>query len=232
MGPHLGRVPGDEDRHIAEDPDTHLTRPFTQRGPLPEEEELAELDEVDLLPVLLHPTDKRLRLTHRERPRPFVPGCAVKAVPDRSKEGVVRQPMTVLLSKGRELAHQLGGLGVAKTEVGAPQQTDLERFDLVVLDPLSGEVRHLGHLRIGEDTVLDQQIGAEEELVSGKGGYRRVRRIPGTGRVQRQHLPPRRAGAGQPLHVGRGGRSEVTDPVSGRQGGGMENDPGGSIVLH
>ena len=138
----------------------------------------------------------------------------------------------MLFAKGGELPDQLGGCGVAEAEVGPPQQADFVRPDLVELDPFGRKIRHLGQLGVGENTVLDQQIGADQELVAGEGGDRRIGRVPRPRRVQRQDLPPRSAGARQPLHVGRRGRSEVTDPVAGRQTGWMEDDPGRTLVFH
>jgi hypothetical protein len=199
---------------------------------LPEEKELAELDEIDLLTVLLHPANQGLGLAHRQRVRPFIPGRSIITVPDRPKEGVVGEPVPIFFTKCGELPHQLGGLGVTISNVGPTQQAELERFDLVELDPLGREFRHLGHLRIGEDTVLHQQIRADEELVAGKGGDGRVGRISRPRRVQWQDLPPRRASASQPFHVGRGGGPEVADPISGRQRGGMEDNSGGTVVHH
>jgi hypothetical protein len=72
----------------------------------------------------------------------------------------------MLFSERGELAHQLGRRGVAKTDVGPPQQADLEIPDLVKLDPLRGQIRYLGDFGVGENAVLGQQIGTDEELVA------------------------------------------------------------------
>ena len=232
VGPDLGRIAGDKDRHVAEDADPHLARPIVERRPLPEEEELAELDKVDLQPVLVHPVDEGLRLAHRQRTRPLVPRCAALAVADRPKQRVVREPGAVLLAEGGEPLHQPGRLGVAKPEVGPSQQTDLRFPNLVERDPFGRQVRHLGQFLFRQHAVFEQQLGADQQLIAGKGRDRGVRRIAGPRRVQRQDLPPRCARSCQPLDVGRGRRSEVADPEARRQTGWVEDDTCGSCVLH
>ena len=87
-----------------------------QRCPLPEEKKLTELDKVDLLPVVLHPIDQGLWFTHRQWARPLIPGRTVKAVPNRPKERVVGEPVTVLVAKDGELTQPVWEVGYREIE--------------------------------------------------------------------------------------------------------------------
>ncbi len=232
MRPHLGRVAGDKDRHIAEDADPHLARPVVQRDPLAIKEKLAELDEIDVLAVLLHPLDEGLGVASGEGPRPLVPRFAATTVAKGAKEGVVGEPVAVPLAEVGQLEHQLARLAFGEAAEREPQQFELERRHGVEIHPFGWKFRHIPHILIEKDAVLHQQVGADEELIAGKGGDRRVRRVPGPGRVQWKNLPPAGAAARQPLDVGCGGRAEVADAETRGQAGGMEDDTGRSSVLH
>ena len=169
-----------------------------QRDPLAIEEKLAELDEIDVLAVLLHPLDEGLGVTSGEGLRPFVPRFAATAVAEGAEEGVVGEPVAVPLAEVGQLENQLSRLVVGEATECEPQQLELERRHGVEIHPFGWKFRHIPHILIEKDAVLHQQVGADEQLIAGKGGDRRVRRVPGPGRVQWQYLPP--AGAAPASH--------------------------------
>jgi len=150
-------------------------RPLPQCGPLAEEEELAKLDEIDLLGVCLHPVEECLGLAAGERPRPLVPGCSVVGILEGSKEGVVGEPVAVVITELRKRPRNGGGLGIAESAVGPPEEIELEGFHPIEIHPLGLKFRNIDHLGLVEDVVLDQEIGADQELIAGKGRDRRVR---------------------------------------------------------
>ncbi len=92
MGPDLGRVAGDEDRDIAEDPDADIGGMFPERSPLPVEEELDKDFATDLVLVVGPPPVELVRVVHGEVGWPLVPGCAVMSSLERGKERIVVEP--------------------------------------------------------------------------------------------------------------------------------------------
>jgi hypothetical protein len=183
-------------------------------------------DELDLVAVGGGPAGEGRRLAEGERTRPLPPGAAVVGAPQREEEREVVEPVPVSPSEVFEVAHEVGALLLAVPVEGRAQQPVLPVLDRPVLHPLGREARRTVEPGRLHQPVLGQPPRADEQLVAGEGRQRRVRRAPGAGRMEGQHLPPADPGAGEPAQVGHGRWAEVAGSEAGWQRGRVEQDTG------
>jgi hypothetical protein len=217
-----------EDRDIAKDPHTELGRQLVQRGPLAEEDHLAELDEPDLFLMLLPPLIEGLGISARQAGAPIPPRGSAEGVARGPKDRVVAKPTAVQRLKGIEILLQIGSNPALEARKGAPQHGQLERNHLVECHPFGGKVRRHIEVFVGQQAVRHEQIGADQHFVACKSRDRGVRRVAGARRVQRQNLPPAHARTREPAYIGCGARPQIADAETGRQAGWMQNDTGGA----
>ena len=81
-----------------------------------------------------------------------------------------------------------------------------------------------------EQSVLDQEVRADQQRIARKRGQARVRRVATPGGPQRQGLPPPLAGIVEPVHPLKGGRPQVSNAVRRRQRGHMHQHTGGTAA--
>ena len=100
------------------------------------------------------------------------------------------------------------------------------------VDIVSGELDARFGLRRGEQAVLDEALGADEEWIPGEGREALIRRIAVPRRAERQHLPHALSRGSKLIDELQRARPEVTDAVSARQRSRMEEDAARTTKCH
>ena len=76
----------------------------------------------------------------------------------------------------------------------------------------------------GEEAVIDQAIGTDQQRVAGKRGETLIGGVAVAGRPKRQHLPDPLLARSEEIDELERGRTEVADPIAARQRGRMKQD--------
>ena len=152
---------------------------------------------------------------------------------DRHEEGEVVQPRRFRETERLEpIPDRRWCRGVESIEHARPQRLPMGDHGGVVdasaaTDETPGAAGALGRSRrigLGEQSLLDQPIEADEQRIAGERGEALVRRIAIAGRAQRQHLPQVLAGRGEEVEERDRARPQVADAEASRQAGGVEQD--------
>ena len=197
-----------------------------QARPLPVEHPLDEDVRGDLGLVLAGRRRERGRVAPRERRRPGGPGPLPVVRLEREEERHVLQPAPLARLEGGEIRRRRRRGAGGEALGGAAEERGLEPRDHPVVH---GVVREAGRGREvvgGEPALVAQILRRDEEGVAGERRERLVGRVAVAGGRERQHLPDRLAGLGQPPGEGAGGGAQVAHAEGAGQGGGVEHHPG------
>ena len=110
--------------------------------------------------------------------------------------------------------------------VGFAEQAVLIADDGAVVDSAGIALGGARQVLFGQKTGLHQQVRADQQRLTGKGGETLVGRVAEARGAQGQDLPEMLARAGQEIDKIAGGGAQVADPVGGRERGGMDQDAG------
>src|SRR5271157_3849158 len=108
----------------------------------------------------------------------------------RSEEGVVVQPMSLLAAKLLVRGLQVCTPPGAKAGPGCFEQPMLERNDDLIVNGSGRE--GLPHTIFpAQESILDEEVRTDQEGVAGEGRERLIRRVAVPPGAQRERLPPR-----------------------------------------
>ena len=186
MGPGVRGIEGHINRDVPDKLNSVFICVFFQFFPLDTEfvlEIFVELDvEIAFPPVVVQGVVPALL----DVLGPFLPGGPVKAELHCHEEGVVLQPVRILLDE----ADEIGILGDVAALVGQVQQGEalLVNLAIVHLGRVVPEIAGRAFL-LRQQALLDQDLQVDEIRVPRKGGEGLIGRIPVAGGRQGQYLP-------------------------------------------
>ena len=100
--------------------------------------------------------------------RPFMPGTALMQIFERHKQSIVFQP--ILLGSAEVVESFMQGfvLRCSKMCTGFAEQSSLISDHIAVFNRIIVEIRYIGQVILLKKTVLQQQIRADEQRLTGK----------------------------------------------------------------
>ena len=216
MRPHIRAVHRRIVRHIADDPDPLLQSICVQLLPLSVEFILLKTDLRDLFPVLLPGFRKRRRFPLFQRVVKLQPALTVVCCFNGHKEGVIWQPVRVLLHKFPILF--LFPAAFKKSSSGDRKEFLSVFIQRAVIHALFIRAEEkLSALFICKKSFLHERFRINKVRVAGEGRQRLIRRISKTGRSKRQHLPEALSGFREKIHKFISFARKTADPVLRRQ---------------
>src|SRR5262249_20145369 len=144
--------------------------------------------------------------------RPFEIIDAVAFRLERSEQRVVVEPVGLALAELIENVPQVGAPASSEIAPGGLEKPTLERQHHRIIDSSRRE-RTAGAILRAQQSVLDQTLRTDQQLVSGKGRKRLIRRVAVSRRAERQRLPPGLASIGQPVDPGPSAGPQIADAV-------------------
>ena len=225
MRPDVRAVVRDEDGDVADDVDAEFGRAPAQRGPLLEEDVLAERVKFDAFPQSFVRGRQRRGLARAQIRVPVGPR-RLELVLQGGEQGKVFQPFRMVSSECLDL----GLKPLAPAREGCFKRVALERRKLAEIDVVDGQIGQGGQVFVAEQALLDERVQRDEQHIAREGRRARIRRIPVAGRPERQHLPESLAGRGQVLDKSERRRSQVAGAETTRQRGRVQQNAGASAM--
>ena len=197
--PAVGRVMGDEDRQVADQPHTARGGVLPQGLPLSLEAPLHKALELDLAGQCNAGGGQCRLVAACMTVGPLRPaGDAARGVVriERHKECVIIEPVRVRVAERGQIG-TVGGAG-AQREAGAglAQTAHAPRNHAREIHAVGAQASGLGQRAAVEPAALGQRFERDQQRRSGKGRGTRIRRVAGADRHERQHLPQILAGSG------------------------------------
>jgi len=177
MSPDVGAVVADEDGDIAEDADLAFGAVGSQGGPLLIEEELDDLLDGEVAAALVHHPRHGVGLAGGVLGGPLVPAEVVEAAAKDGIDCVVGEPGDVVLAEALEAEALFLGSAVEEVGCGFFDQRNLLREGgaKVARALVSGQATgNTVEAILGEPSIADQELQADEQWIAGEGGERRV----------------------------------------------------------
>ncbi len=219
VGPDIGAVVGHEDGHVAEQQDAPRPGGLPELPPLAVEHELVEAVLIQHLVQPFPGLTQRAQVPVAQGFIPGPPGGAAVLLFQGQIKGVVLQPVTVALD---ELPIQLV-LGIR----GAGQKTLTRQAQGLAVERVASApaLRH----RV-QPAPVHQGTLADEIDVAGIDRHALVRGAAVVGLGQGQHLPDAHAAGSEELQETQGIRAQGAHIARPREGGGMEQHAGATLV--
>ena len=230
--PDIRAVVRDKNRNVADHRNLAGVAIVHEALPVIEEKELEELDVLHRGLELPASRGQGMRVAAGEFGLPRRPRPELVGVLQREEQGEIIEPESVLAAEGGESF--LLRLRCAALEHPADTVKHLRALndDRAEIDRPVVEFRKSLQPRTGKQSVLGEEIEADQERIAGKRRKALVRRIRIAGRPDGQYLPEMLACCMKEIGELVGFGSEFTDAVRTGQGRGMQQDAGLSWKLH
>src|SRR5262249_42007937 len=210
--------------HVAHDPNPTCIGIVLQSQPLTEEQELQGLLVGHCLRQALTPVRQRFGRAPGDVRLPGVPRRALVCLLECHEEGKVVKPCGM---PGSKLCKGIGDLTMA-TQRYAPcrpgEELVLEGYHRAKRNLLRGETRDIAHLRWREQPVGDQQVGANQQRIPGKGREALVGRVAISRGTQRECLPQALLCSHQEIDEAIGLLAQIANAIAARQRGRMQQN--------
>ncbi len=193
------------------------------------QQELREANSIDLaceLPPRL-PQGRRGALDQIRRPLEIV--CTVVPELQCSEQSIVFQPVRALVAEPLVGGPKIFSCSPDELAPRGFEQSMLERDDDVIVDSRRREDLTRAVAR-SQQSVLDQEVRADQQSVPREGGQRLIRRVAVARWAERQCLPPALPCLVKPVDPRERCRSQIADAVRRRQRRDVQQDPRGTIV--
>ncbi len=178
VGPGIGAVERDTDRHVAEQRDAALVRIVPQREPLPEEQVLDDLERADAVRLLALHLCQRFRVATHVGGLPLGPGTLAVLALEHPEKRIVVQPVAVVaLQEAVEIRKDFEADGLFEAIGREEQQARLDRDQRAVVDIALGQGSEFPDLILAEQPQVDQIADIDEHLVARERRQRLVGRI-------------------------------------------------------
>ena len=218
MSPYISAVVSHVDRNVAHNPHAATIAMISEFFPLAEELKLRKFVDLDLGRQSGSPFGQRCGVSLSNSRVPIHPSHVLVNFLARHEQRVIVQPIAVALAKSLESATVSGGIVVKKRMTGFAEQTLLEVDHAGVFDLLLREIRGVGQVLRGQNTLLTKSFQIDEKRVAGEGGKTLVWRIAVSRRTQWQYLPNLLSGLSQKIDKFVGRISQIANTVATRQG--------------
>jgi len=169
MRPHVGAIEGNEDRHIANNPDAPPIGIATQIVPLREENPLTILLRLDGVRKFVARLRQRIRIARSERGGPFRPGTHAILLFKRHEQRNIVEPGSLRLTELHK-GCTIGGRERPKTLEGPVEQRRLPGNNDAEINPFIGTDRTVCQIINHQMPGGEQTVGTDQHGVAGKGG--------------------------------------------------------------
>src|SRR5262249_46305382 len=149
------------------------------------------------------------------------PALATVGFLQRHKKGVIIEPDRVSTLEAIKGLFERRGAARLKTLPRLGENAVLERDDGAVVDALGREAS-AGEIGRLQESVLHQQLRADEVGIAREGGEALIGGVAVAGGTERQDLPPLLARPRQGIHPSTCGRTQVADAVRSGQRRGVQ----------
>ena len=226
VGPDVGTVRGDEDRHVADDLDAFAVGIRFQLRPLGKEAPLAEAPEITFVGEHREGFGQRLCLALRQGSGPVLPDLAVASITSvqRHEERVVVEPVLFAEAERGKVAPRAVARVGEKASGGASQVLHAEAFHFREVHPSVVETRWRLNLSIGQPVRVAQLGEVDQQLVAGECRGAHVRRVARADAAEWEHLPQGLLGAGQPVNEMESCRTEIAGATRAGKRGRVEKN--------
>jgi hypothetical protein len=197
---------------------------FLQTFRLSEQQELRKPNLIDLARQFLARTRQSRGNASNQLGRPFEVISVVMSGLQRAEQRIVFEPMPMRVAELPVSRLQLSRRPGAEVAPSRFENPALERDDGAVIDCRCR--KRLG-FAVGspQQSVLDQAIRADQQLIARKGGQGLVGRVAIPCWAKRQRLPPALPGLAEAVHPRLRSRPQIANAVGRRQRCDMQQDP-------
>src|SRR5262249_31490252 len=220
---------GDEEGQTADQADAVGPSVGLEALRLAEEEELGKPDLLDLARQISTSSREGGRYALDQIARPLEVVAILVSPLERSEESVVLEPVPVFGAERLKAAPQVGARARAEVRARRFEHAALERDDDLVVDGPRRECPAL-HIARPQQAVLDQPLGADQELVAGEGRLWLVRGIAIARGPEGQRLPPALSRVAETVDPLECGRPHIADAVPRWQRGDVQQCARGAVA--
>src|SRR5438874_9071082 len=231
MLPNISAVKIHKDGNVSDHLDLPLTTVRMKRAPLLEKGELNRALNLKGFVVLLTDLLQRAGFAAGQLARPALPTLPIVSLTKQVEEGKVVEPPRILFAEAIVARARFAVRLAHKISRRFLQERNLADIDVVVIYRSNADAQLLQRPR-PKPAFLDEALDRDQQWIAGEGGRSRVRRVPGSNRPKRKHLPDRLSRDSEEIHESIGGRTKIADAASRGQRCWMQKNPGSSLKRH